>query len=192
MLQALWEQVRTLLGLGHDIGNVGAGQMALRTIVIYGLTLAIVRLGSKRILAKASAFDVIVAIMLGSIMSRAINGSSPFFPTMLSGMVLLGMHWFFAVLAFHTGWMGSLVKGDRVLLIKDGAIQHHGMRRESITPNDLDAALRLETGQADPSKIERAYLERNGKISVVPYKREPRILDVSVEDGVKTVRIELD
>ena len=35
--------------------------MALRTIVIYVFTLAIVRLGSRRLLSKPSAFDVIVA-----------------------------------------------------------------------------------------------------------------------------------
>lgn len=166
--------------------------MALRTIIIYGLTLVIVRLGSRRILARASAFDVVVAIMLGSIMSRAINGSGPFFPTLLAGAVLLGMHWLFAALAFHTGWMGSLVKGDRVQLIKDGTVQHEGMRRGSITPDDLAQAVRLETGQTDPTKVESAYLERNGRISVVPYKHEPRILEVSVEDGVQVVRIELE
>ena len=63
--------------------------MALRTVVIYVFTLAIVRLGSRRLLSKPSAFDVIVAIMVGSIMSRAINGTAPFVPTMLAGIVLV-------------------------------------------------------------------------------------------------------
>jgi len=191
MLQALWEQVRGLLGLGSDTGDIGAVGTALRTIIVYGFTLAIIRLGSKRFLSKATAFDVIVAIMLGSVMSRAIDGSTPFFPTLLAGFVLLALHWLFAVLAYQTDWFGSYVKGERVLLIEDGDIQREGMRRGSITHDDLTQAIRLKTNQTDPSKIRLAYLERDGQISVIPFKREPRVLDVSVGDGVQTVRIEL-
>ena len=192
MLQAVWEHLQTLLGLGRDVGEVNAGQMALRAILIYGFTLAIVRLGSKRFLSEATAFDVIVAIMLGSVMSRAINGSAPFVPTVLAGVVLLGLHWLFAVLAFHTSWFGSLVKGDPVLLIKDGTVQRQGMRRGSVSSQDLAQALRLQTNQTDPATIQLAYLERNGQISFVPYQREPRIVDVSVADGVQTVRVKLE
>ena len=36
-----------------------------------------------------------------------------------------------------------------------------------------------------------AYLERNGSISVIPYGHEPHVVDVSVNDGVQTVRVEM-
>jgi len=101
MLHAIAEQFQTLLGLGRDVGDVGAFQMALRTIIVYVCSLAVIRVGSKRFLSQASAFDVIVGIMLGSVMSRAINGSAPFLPTLLAGAVLVGMHWLLAALAFH-------------------------------------------------------------------------------------------
>ncbi len=82
-----------LLGLGRDAGDVGAIQMALRTVFVYALTLAIVRLGRKRFLSKATAFDVIVGIMLGSVMSRVITESASFFPTLMVGGALVGTHW---------------------------------------------------------------------------------------------------
>ena len=191
MLQWLSDPVQTLLGLERDVSDVTAGQMAVRTVVVYAVTLAIVRLGSRRLLSKASAFDFIVAIMLGSIMSRAINGSAPFLPTLLAGALLLAIHWLFALLAFHTTWFGPVVKGERILLISDGEVQRDGVRRASITEDDLEQALRLHTKQTDPSKVQRAYLERNGQISIVPYPREPRVVSVSVEGDVQTVRIEL-
>jgi len=191
MLQAVGEQLQALLGLGRDVEDVNAGQMALRAIVIYAFTLAFVRLGSKRFLGKGTAFDVIIGIMIGSVMSRAINGSAPFLPTMLGGVVLVGLHWLLAVLAFHTSWFGFLVKGEPVLLIEDGKIQRQGMRRGSVSTHDLAQALRMQGNQTDPAKVELAYLERSGDISVIPRTSEPRILDVSVEDGVQTVRIEL-
>lgn len=191
MLQGAWEQVQPLLGLGYDIAEVPAAQMALRTLVVYGVTLAFVRLGSRRLLGEPAAFDMIVAIMLGSIMSRAINGSAPLLPTLVAGAVLLGLHWLFAVLAFHTRWFGAIVKGHPLVLIRDREAQREAMRKASITAADLDEALRLQTGQADPAGVRAAYLERNGKISVVPYPREPRVVDVSIRAGVQTVRVEL-
>jgi uncharacterized membrane protein YcaP (DUF421 family) len=192
MAQGWWEFVQGLLGQGSAPIDVGVVQMLLRTVLVYAFTLAIVRVGSQRLLAKASIFDVIVAIMLGSIMSRAINGSAPLVPTLLAGVGLLAVHWLLAVAAYHTDWLGSLVKGDRILLIKDGKIQQEGMRRASITDHDLRQALRTETHQTDPSRVEVAYLERSGKISVVLDKHEPRVVDVSVAAGVQRVRIELD
>lgn len=191
MLEQSWAQVQSLLGLWRDIGDVDALQMALRTVVVYLASLIIVRFASRRFLSEASAFDVIVAIMLGSIMSRGINGSAPLLPTVAAGAVLLGLHWLFAALAWHTSWFGGLVKGYRVLLIRDGRVQQENMRNAAITPADLAEALRMETRQTDPAKIEVAYMERNGKISVQPYPQEPRVVDVAVRPGVQTVRIEL-
>jgi uncharacterized membrane protein YcaP (DUF421 family) len=81
MFEEILNQIQNWLGLGQDLNDVGAAQMVARTIVVYTFTLAIVRLGSKRFLSKATAFDVIVGIMLGSIMSSAINGSAPFIRT---------------------------------------------------------------------------------------------------------------
>jgi uncharacterized membrane protein YcaP (DUF421 family) len=191
MLHAVWEQFQTLLGLGSDVANVGALQMALRTIIIYAFTLAIVRLGSKRFLGQASAFDTIVGIMIGSVMSRAINGSAPLFPTLVAGVVFIGMHWLLAVLSFHIHWFGPLVKGNPVLLIREGQTQEQGMQRGGITKHDLTEALRQHTKENDLATIKFAYLERNGSISIIPFKQEPRVVEVSVEDGVQTVRIEL-
>src|SRR5690349_5738600 len=123
MVDGLWDQVQSLLGVGADTQQLGAFQTALRTILVYALTLALVRIASKRFLSEATAFDVVVAIMLGSIMSKAVDGSSPLHLTLIAAAVLLGMHWLFGVLAFHTDWFGAIVKGERVLLIKNGQVQ---------------------------------------------------------------------
>lgn len=180
-----------LLGLGLDVQDVNAIQMALRTVLIYAATLAIVRVGSKRFLSQATAFDAIVAIMLGSIMSRAINGSAPFLPTLAAGVILVGLHWLIATIAYSSDWFGTLVKGNPVLLIKDGNVQKKGLRQTSVSAKDLEEALRIESHVTEPERVQLAYLERNGGISVIPRKPEPRVLEVSVEDGVQTVRIVL-
>lgn len=199
MLEALWavllsalERLQLLLGLERDLENVNSGQMVLRAILIYALALLLIRIASKRFLSKATAFDVIVGIMLGSILSRAINGSAPFIPTVLAGAALLGVHRLFAALAYGTSFFGPLIKGEPRLLIKDGKVQEEAMRAAKLSDNDLEQALRLHSRQQDPAKIKRAYLERNGSISFIPFEKEPHILDVAADEGVQTICIKLE
>jgi len=193
MIEGLSDMIQSLLGLGRSVEEIGSGQMALRSVVVYVVTLAVVRLGSKRFLGKATAFDVIIGIMIGSVMSRGINGGAGLAPTLAAGSVLVALHWLFAVLSYHTGWFGTLVKGKPVKLIEDGRVRNEAMRGSSLSENDLNEALRLGGITPDPSRVRLAYLERNGSISVITRKPDPQILDVAVsEDGVQTVRIQLE
>lgn len=66
------------------------------------------------------------------------------------------------------------------------------MSEASVTRKELNQAIHVEGSEPDPSCIRRAYLERDGSISVVPRSEEPRILEVSVENGVQTIRIKLE
>lgn len=190
MLESIWDLIRELLGLGKD--QLNASEMAVRAVITFAVTVAIVRFGDKRMFGKGTAFDTVVAIMIGSIMSRAITGQSPLFPTWVAGAVLIGMHWLLAVSSFHLDWFGPMVKGNPIQLIKDGQVQEGGVREGSVTQHDLEQALRIQGNEPDPSQIKVGYLERDGSISLVPKKQEPRVLHVSVADGVQTVRIELD
>jgi uncharacterized membrane protein YcaP (DUF421 family) len=164
---------------------------AVRAAAVYLLALAAVRLGSKRFLSQASAFDVIVAIMLGSIMSRAVSGS-PFWPTVVSGAVLIAAHGLLAALAYRVDWLGPLVKGRPRLLVREGRVDREAMRQAGVSEHDLEQAVRLQAGETDLSRVRQARLERDGSISVVTDAREPVVLDVRVERGVQTVRIRLE
>jgi uncharacterized membrane protein YcaP (DUF421 family) len=47
-------------------------------------------------------------------------------------------------------------------------VLQEAMRKASITDDDLAEALRLQIHDDDPSKVEVAYMERSGQISVIP------------------------
>lgn len=165
---------------------------AVRTLGVYAFALAAVRLGSKRFLSEASAFDVVVAIMLGSIMSRGINGSGTLVPALSSGAVLVAAHWLLAALSSRLAWFGPLVKGNPRLLVKDGRIDHEQLRQSGMSEHDLAQAIRLKAGETELSRVRLAYLERNGSISVIAREQEPVVLDIRVEDGVQKVRFRLE
>ena len=48
----------------------------------------------------------------------------------------------------------------------------------------------MQNSETDPAQIRLAYLERNGDISVIPFKGEPRVLDVSVRTPLSASPLE--
>ena len=191
----MFEEVRQLLvdafGVGRDPIDLGAGQTALRTALIYSFGLIVVRLADRRVLGKNTAFDVIVGVVLGSVLSRAINGTGALFATMSSVAVLLAMHWLLAFISSKSKRSSVLLKGKTRPLVRDGQILWDEMRRNHISEGDLEEMIRLHGRLADPADVGAACLERNGEISAIPRRREPRILDVDVRDGVQTIRVEV-
>ena len=85
-----WTQVA--LGIGLESQQMEFWQMALRAVIVYAVTLAMVRLGKKRFMGKATAFDIILGIMLGSIVSRAITGNEPLVPALAATAALIALH----------------------------------------------------------------------------------------------------
>lgn len=178
--------------LGLDVDELTLGQMALRALIVYVAALAMVRAGEKRFLGKSTAFDVVLAIVFGSVVSRAITGSSPFFPTLGAGAVVVGLHWLFAACAFRSDRFGTLIKGEPRLLVRDGAIRWAAMRRSNISRDDLLGALRTAGRVADVEDVREARLERSGDISVLRADGGPRVLEVRAEAGVQTIRLRIE
>lgn len=192
----MWTEIQDAFGtvFGTVDTSLNALQMSMRAVVTFFVTVAVVRAGNKRLFGKGTAYDMVVAIMIGSVMSRAITGSGA--GTMLAtwgaGLTLILLHWLLSWLAFHMDSFGSAIKGHEVQLVKDGEVLEDGMRRTGTTRRDLARAMREDGNAQEVSGIRLAYMERDGTISVVPKSSGPKVLEVSVEDGVQTVRIALE
>lgn len=156
-----------LLGLSLDPRDLTFLQISLRGAVVFVATLIMVRLGHKRSLARKTAFDAILIVILASVLSRGINGSAAFFPTLGGGLVLVIIHRLFALAAFHSHWFGMLIKGEPDIIVEDGKIDRRNMRRNHISMHDLQEDLRLDAKTEDLSRIKAARIERSGDISFI-------------------------
>ncbi len=152
--------------LGLDAQQLNIWQMGLRAAVIYIAALIVVSIsGDRRFIGKYAAFDVILSIIFGSTLSRAINGASNFFETIFAGFVLVGMHWLFSTISFHSTQLERKIKGKSRILIKNGRLCHNAMQTSHITKQDLESNLRLKCQIDRLEQVEGACLERNGDIS---------------------------
>jgi uncharacterized membrane protein YcaP (DUF421 family) len=167
MLQGIWSNISWALGLELDNKDINVWQMSLRAVIVFVASIAMLRLGNHRFLGKSTALDVMLGIIFGAVVSRAITGSAPFFPTLAAGLVLVILHWFLAAISFRSHRFGKFVKGYDRTLVQDGEIRWDEMRKAHISEHDLDEALRNHGQSPDISEVKSAHLERNGDISII-------------------------
>ncbi|AHM60491.1 hypothetical protein D770_11170 [Flammeovirgaceae bacterium 311] len=162
--------INELFGLDTDLSTIIT--FAIRAVVVFAISVLYVRLGGKRIFNKNSAFDIVAAIMLGSILSRAITDSAPFIPTLVAGAILVITHRSLAYVSYRSDWFGDWIKGVSRTLVKDGKLLEDNMRKSHITEQDLMAAARTQSSLDSLDDIKEAYLERSGEISILPKKKD--------------------
>jgi len=161
------EAIRDIIG--PDSNAIAWWQMVIRGIITFIFTLLLVRSGDKRIFGKTSALDIVLGIILGSILSRAITGNAPFFGALATSAVMVFFHWLLAKWSCYTK-IGRFIKGNEQQLVKDGEILHQEMSKSQITENDLYESLRLNGKTLKLEDVEAAFLERSGSISVITKK----------------------
>jgi uncharacterized membrane protein YcaP (DUF421 family) len=141
--------------------------ISLRAFIIFAFGLALVRIGDRRSLSEKTAFDAIFIVLIGSMLSRAINGTAPFFTTIASGIVLMLIHRGCAFGACKSHWFGKLLKGTPVTLVRNGKIDRTAMERCLVSEHDFEEDLRLDGKTDDVGVIRLAQLERSGDISFI-------------------------
>ncbi len=147
------------------------GPMVIRAVFIFLAWLVIVRFADRRMLGKYSAFDTVLAVMIGAVLGRTINGGASLWGTLVAVGALVAVHWVLALLSHRWHAFGRLVKGEPRELVSNGRIDWKAMRGSLITENDLKEMLRLhgQIGEAAQAKV--AILERNGQISSIPISK---------------------
>ncbi len=142
-------------------------QMMVRTAVIFLYGLFLIRIASNRAFGRATAVDLMLAVLLGSTLSRALTGNAELLPTMAAAGLIVAVHRVLGQIAFRWPWFARLIKGRTLPLMHRGREDRGRMRRASVTRFDLLEAARAH-GVNRIEDIEEAYLERSGDITVVP------------------------
>ncbi len=158
--------IRDALGLGMKPEHLTVLHVCLRALIVFVVALAMLRLSARRVLGRKTAFDIILIFILGSMLARAINGSAPFFSTLVGGFVLVLFHRLIAVLACSSHWFGKLVKGSEDVIVADGQMQGDAMRKSHLSESDLMEDLRLRS-VSNLAEVKEARLERSGDLSVL-------------------------
>ncbi|WP_448699916.1 DUF421 domain-containing protein [Mucilaginibacter sp. AW1-3] len=158
----------SIFGEGKDLTIY---QMSARAIVIYFVALVLIRISGRRTFGKHSAFDNVIAIILGAILSRAVVGASPFAATIICSLALVVLHRLLAMLCIYSETLSHIVKGQSMSLYKNSKIEEDNLKASLMTRNDLMADLRLRGQVQTLHEVEEVVMETSGEVSVVKKKK---------------------
>ncbi|WP_375434339.1 DUF421 domain-containing protein [uncultured Hymenobacter sp.] len=156
-----------LLGLHAEANTITASQVAARAVLVFCAALAMLRVAGPRTFGRGTAFDLVLKITLGSLLSRAVMAASPLWSTLLACAIFVGLHRLLAMVAYRYEWFSWLIKGESTMLAEEGQILRDQMRQSEITEKELLEGLRETANVKSVDEVESMHLERSGKISVV-------------------------
>jgi len=147
-------------------------EFVLRAVVVYVVLLGMIRLSGKRTMGQFTPFDVLLIVLLGNAVQNALLGSDESLGGgLLLAAVLIALNWVTGWLSARNRGAEKLIEGVPVMLARNGELFEQVLRKELVSRNDFDEALR-QNGQLRLEDVDIAILETDGRISVVPKKRD--------------------
>lgn len=156
--------VDTVFGHGKDLNAL---QMSSRALVIFFISLVLIRLAGMRAFGRKSSFDIVILVGFGAVMTRAIYGASPAVPIVAASTVLVLVHRVVAMLTARFPIVEKIVKGQTRVLYHDGELDERTMHRAGISPTDLDEAARGKAQTCSHRDVREVRLETSGELTVI-------------------------
>jgi uncharacterized membrane protein YcaP (DUF421 family) len=139
---------------------------ALRASFVYFFLLLVVRLLGKREIGNTSAFDLIVALILGEVVDEIIYGDVTMLQGVTAIVVVAIWHVVNSWASFKSEIIDKITGAPPTILVKNGQIQRKNLAKERVNEDELLSELRL-MGVDDVKEVKQATLEPNGKVSVI-------------------------
>jgi uncharacterized membrane protein YcaP (DUF421 family) len=163
---------------------VEAYRIALRAVFAYGVLLALLRAAGKRTVAQGTAFDFVLALILGDMVDDLLWAEVPAARFTIAVGTLTLIHTLVSVGASCSRRFDRLVAGDPAPVLARGRPRRAALRRERIHGAELERMLRGEGLPREAwDEVRLATVEASGRPAVLraswsepPQKRErPRI-----------------
>jgi uncharacterized membrane protein YcaP (DUF421 family) len=147
--------------------GVPAWELIIRSAAIYLFLIVALRVFGKREIGQFTVYDLVLILLVANAVQPAMTGPDA---SLGGGMIiiatLVGLNLLIAradrYRLFH-----RLLSPAPSLIIKDGQLLPGPLRREGVSPEEVEMAIR-EHGLSDVSEVKIGVLEEDGTISIVP------------------------
>ena len=141
----------------------------VRTILLYLVLIAVVRLMGKRQIGQMEPSEFVVTMLIANLAAIPMqDGGIPLLSGLVPILTVLGMELLLAGLCMYSLFFRKLLCGKPVILIENGKILQDNLRRTGVTLDELTGHLRLKD-VLDVQSVQYAILETDGNLSVFPY-----------------------
>jgi uncharacterized membrane protein YcaP (DUF421 family) len=149
-------------------------ELVLRGTLMYWFLFLLFRFVLRRDAGAVGIADILFVVIVADASQNAFSGS---YNSVAEGMVLVGtlVAWNLAMDWASLRWatVRRFIEPRPLPLILHGKLIKRNLRHEFLTPEDIQAQLRLHD-IASISDVKEAYMENDGKCSFVTYRNDSR------------------
>jgi uncharacterized membrane protein YcaP (DUF421 family) len=143
----------------------------LRAAAIYLVLMVLFKIAGRRSLAELTTFDLVLLMVIGEATQQALLGDDfSLVNAVLVIVTLIAIDIGFSLVKQRSRRFSRLLDGGPTILVEQGRALHQRLKHARLDEEDILEASRSAQGIIDISQIKFAILERNGKISIIPYE----------------------
>ncbi|MBF0674165.1 YetF domain-containing protein [Pseudomonas sp.] len=142
----------------------------LRAAAIYFALLILFRVAGRRSLAEITSFDLILLLIIGEATQQALLGDDFSLTNAIVVIVtLIAIDVGLSLLKLRSRKIDLLLDGAATIIVEDGKPLRRRIAEARLQEADILQAARQGQGLERMDQIKYAILEKNGKISIIPY-----------------------
>lgn len=154
----------------------------IRTVILYLLLMAAMRLMGKRQLGELQPSELVVTLLLSDLAAVPMQENGlPLLNGVMPILVLVSLELLLSGIMLKFPPVAKLISGSPIPVIRDGAMDAAALKRLRMTVEDLEESLRQQD-IFDVSQVQYAIAETNGHISAYRYT-DAEMPVVVVSDG---------
>jgi uncharacterized membrane protein YcaP (DUF421 family) len=141
--------------------------IALRAVALYVFVVFVMRMIGRRELSTLTPFDLVLLIVLGDAIQQGLTQDDySVTGAVIAVSTLAVIQVVTSYLSYRVRPFRKILKGEPIILVEDGKLLRHNLRRERMTPDDVAEEMRT---QQIPTfdQVQWAILESNGTISFI-------------------------
>lgn len=157
--------------------------IALRTIIIYIVLIAALRLAGKRQLGELQPAELVVTLLIADLASVPMQDNGiPLLNGLVPILILVALELILSALMMKCSWLSRLISGNPIVIIHDGKLREKALRKMRLTVEDLTETMR-QKDIFDIRTVQYAIAETNGTLSffLFPTAQTPTAKDLKIK-----------
>jgi uncharacterized membrane protein YcaP (DUF421 family) len=144
----------------------------INAVIVYVFLRLVIGLAGRRNLGQLTAFELVLLIVVGGAVQRALVGDDPSLTNAaIIVATLIGLDLLASLIERRSRGFGRVLRGEPLIVVENGRPLARRMHRAELSEDDVMAAARLHHGLTTIDEVKYAILETNGEISIVPDRK---------------------
>lgn len=147
----------------------------IRGLSIYLFILVLFRIIGKKSLSEATTFDFVLLLIISEVTQQALVGQDySLTGSFILITTLVGTDLLFSLLKEFVPFLGKVTEGLPLVIVNEGKPLTWRMRKTKVSEDDILESARAHFGLEKMEQIKYAILEKNGQITIVPFRAHPQ------------------